>query len=412
MTKGTILEIIKVSLRAIRSQLLRTVLTVFIIGIGIMALVSMVTATEAIKANVQGEFSSLGTNTFSIKRKTSQGRRMGMVQREGDPISYQQARDFKRNYEFDGLVSVSAFGSGIATLKKGSTTTNPNVQVLGVDENYLQISDKQLATGRGFLASDLSSSQNLCIIGNDVVTKLFKEYESPIDAEIMIGSYPYVVVGVLESKGSSMGMSQDNQVYITLSNLKKQYGTARTDYNISVLVEDAKDLDMAISEAFGTMRVIRDDVFKSSESFKIDQSNGLVDAMLEGLSGVTVAATIIGLITLFGAGIGLMNIMLVTVTERTKEIGVRKAIGASGKVIRFQFLVESIIIGQIGGAFGIILGIAVGNLVANQLDAPFVMPWFWIIVGSMLCLITSVASGYYPAKRAAALDPIEALRHE
>ncbi len=412
MTRSAIVENIKVSLRAIRSQLLRTFLTVSIIGIGIMALVTMVTATEAIKSNVQSEFSELGTNTFSIKRKTSRGRRFGMVEKDGDPVDFQQAKGFKRDYAFDATVSISAFGSGMATLKKGSETTNPNVQVLGIDENYLTISGYELSSGRGFLASDMNSSQNFCIIGQDVVNTLYKEYQDPTDSEIMIGSFPYVVVGVLKSKGSAMGMSQDNQVFITLSNLKKQYGTAKTDYSISVRVNETANLEDAISEAHGTMRVVRGDVLKPTESFEIDQSSGLVEALMEGLSGVTIAATIIGLITLFGAGIGLMNIMLVTVTERTKEIGVRKAIGASSKVIRFQFLVEAIIIGQIGGALGIVLGIIFGNIAASALGAPFVMPWFWIIVGSSLCFLTSVASGYYPAKRAAALDPIEALRHE
>ncbi len=300
----------------------------------------------------------------------------------------------------------------MATLKNGSETTNPNVQVLGIDENYLEISGYDLDSGRGFLASDMTSSQNYCIIGQDIVNKLFKDYQEATDSEIMIGSFPYVISGVLKSKGSAMGMSQDNQVFITLTNLKKQYGTARTDYSISVRVDEAINLDAAISEAYGTMRVVRGDVLKPTESFEVDQSSGLVEALMEGLSGVTIAATIIGLITLFGAGIGLMNIMLVTVTERTKEIGVRKAIGASAKLIRMQFLVEAIIIGQIGGAFGILLGIIFGNIAAWTLGAPFVVPWFWIIVGSTLCLLTSVASGYYPAKRAAALDPIDALRHE
>jgi putative ABC transport system permease protein len=412
MTRSAAIENIKVSLRAIRSQLLRTILTVSVIAIGIMALVTMVTATEAIKSNVQSEFSELGTNTFSIKRKTSRGRRLGMVERDGDPVDFQQARQFKRDYDFDATVSVSAFGSGMATLKNGSETTNPNVQVLGIDENYLEISGYDLDSGRGFLVSDMTSSQNYCIIGQDIVNKLFKDYQEPTDSEIMIGSFPYVIAGVLKSKGSAMGMSQDNQVFITLTNLKKQYGTARTDYSISVRVDEAINLDAAISEAYGTMRVVRGDVLKPTESFEVDQSSGLVEALMEGLSGVTIAATIIGLITLFGAGIGLMNIMLVTVTERTKEIGVRKAIGASAKLIRMQFLVEAIIIGQIGGAFGILLGIIFGNIAAWTLGAPFVVPWFWIIVGSTLCLLTSVASGYYPAKRAAALDPIEALRHE
>ncbi|MFM1932692.1 MAG: hypothetical protein RL226_1995, partial [Bacteroidota bacterium] len=181
MTKDTILENIKVSARAIRSQMLRTVLTVLIIAFGIMALVSMVTATESLKANIQQEFSNIGTNVFTIRNKQSRGRRMGMVEKEGDVVNYRQANAFKESYAYDAVVSLSAFGSGAATVKRNNEKTNPNVQVLGIDEHYLAVSGYELASGRGFSASDLTSSQNLVILGQDVVSKLFKEWENPID---------------------------------------------------------------------------------------------------------------------------------------------------------------------------------------------------------------------------------------
>ncbi|MDP4828136.1 MAG: ABC transporter permease [Flavobacteriales bacterium] len=412
MTRDTINENIKVSIRSIRSQILRTVLTVAIIAFGIMALVSMVTATESLKANIQQEFSTLGTNVFNIKNKQSRGRRMGMVEKEAEVINYRQATAFKEQYDFDAIVSLSAFGSGAATIKYGQEKTNPNVQVIGIDEQYLNVSGFDLESGRSFSASDLESSQNLVILGKDVVTKLFNDFESPIDKEISIGSFKYTVAGVLESKGSGMGMSQDNQCYITLTNLKKQFATANTDYRISVMVNDAERISDGISEAFGVMRVVRGDEIGSDNSFEVDQSSALIETLLEAISVITIVAAGIGVITLFGAGIGLMNIMLVSVTERTQEIGVRKAIGASSKLIRMQFLVEAIIIGQLGGAVGIILGLIVGNIIAIFFETPFVIPWFWIVVGVSLCAVTSVVSGYYPAKRAAALDPIDALRHE
>lgn len=412
MTRDTIKENIKVSVRSIKSQILRTVLTVSIIAFGIMALVSMVTATESLKANIQQEFSTLGTNVFNIKNKQSRGRRMGMVEKEAEVINYRQATSFKNQYDFDATVSLSAFGSGAATIKYGQEKTNPNVQVIGIDEQYLNVSGFDLESGRSFSSSDLESSQNLVILGKDVVTKLFNESESPLDKEISIGSFKYTVAGVLESKGSAMGMSQDNQCYITLTNLKKQFATANTDYRISVMVNDAERISDGISEAFGVMRIVRGDEIGAENSFEVDQSSALIETLLEAISVITIVAAGIGVITLFGAGIGLMNIMLVSVTERTQEIGVRKAIGASSKLIRMQFLVEAIIIGQLGGAVGILLGLIVGNIIAIFFETPFVIPWFWIVVGVSLCAITSVVSGYYPAKRAAALDPIDALRHE
>jgi putative ABC transport system permease protein len=412
MFRRTLSENIKVALRAIRSQILRTTITIFIIALGIMALVAMVTATEAIKAKIQDEFSILGSNTFTVGNKQNSGGRRGQQEKSTTPFTYEEAVAFKKNYDFDAMVSLNALGSFGATVQYESEKTNPTVRVLGVDENYLELSGFEIQEGRNYSVNELLFGQNVVIVGMDVVDAIFEKGVSAIEKEVSIGSYKYLVIGVLKPKGQGMGISSDNQCLIPLSNLKKQFATPRTEYSVNVLVKDPIQMDAALSEAYGVARVVRGDGPADDESFEVSKSSQLIETLLEGMAAVSAAAVLIGIITLFSAGIGLMNIMLVSVTERTKEIGVRKAIGASSKTVLIQFLVEAIVIGQIGGAVGIILGIGIGNMISLIMDTPFVIPWFWIFVGVTLCMITSIISGFYPAWKASKLDPIEALRHE
>ena len=359
---------------------------------------------------IQEEFSSLGTNSFTIKPPSRQGRRGGQVNRMADPISYEQSQKFKERFESEAMVSISAFGAGMAVAKYGSKKTNPNVQVLGIDENYFALSDYEVETGRAFNVNDIQGGFAYTIVGQDVVDKIFDEADNPVGKMISIGSFKYRIIGILKSKGQAFGM--DNQCFLPLSSLNKSFASERTNYKVTVAVTDAQQMDSAIEEAIAVTRTIRGDGPMEDNSFVIENSNQLVENMTGAIDIVQIAATVIGLITLLGAGIGLMNIMLVSVTERTREIGVRKALGANNKVVRAQFLAESVIIGQIGGVLGIILGLLVGNLVALAMSTSFVVPWGWIAFGVFSCFVVSVVSGYYPAYKAAQLDPIEALRHE
>jgi len=292
-----------------------------------------------------------------------------------------------------------------------SNKTNPNVSVFGGDINYLAVSGYELESGRNFSNHEIQSGTPLVIIGKEIATSLFRKTE-PIGKVVSIGSHKYKVIGVLKEKGSSMGFGGDKMCIISIGNLRHNYMRPRMSFVISVLANDVQNLDNALSEATGLFRKIRGVKLGEDENFEIVKSDSLSQILIENISYVTMAATIIGFITLLGAAIGLMNIMLVSVTERTREIGIRKAIGAKAKLIRQQFLIEAIVICQLGGVMGIIFGIAMGNVVSYFVGGGFIIPWLWITSGIVLCFIVGVVSGIYPAIKASKLDPIEALRFE
>ena len=405
-------EMTLVALRSIRGQALRTTLTIGIIGMGIMALIAMVTATESLKANVTQEFSSLGTQSFSIDQMRSGGMFQGKRVLPSPPIDFRQASQFKNEAAGAFKVATSVFGTGMASVTRGNQRTDPNVSVQGVDELYLDVSGLSVAQGRNFTLAEVQSGASIVMVGQSVVDRLFESWEDPVGQHVLVGSQRYSIVGILEARGTSFGRSQDNQILMPIQGVRRQYSDEGRSYNLTCTVAQTEDMPEAVEQATGWMRVVRGDAPGKPNSFLIRQSNRLVDTLLEATDGITMAAVFIGLITLFGAGIGLMNIMLVSVSERTREIGTRKSLGATGAAIRTQFLAEVLVIGQLGGIVGISLGLVVGNLIANAFDTPFIVPWAWVVTGVLLCLVTSLASGYYPARLASKLDPIVALGRE
>lgn len=407
-------ENIRISLSSIRGQLLRTVLTMLIIAFGIMALVGILTSIEVIKTSINSNFTSMGANTFTIRNREMSIRigKGGKRPKKFKNITYDEAVQFSKNYSFPATPSVSTMASGQATVKYKSKKSNPNIQVFGGDENYLATGGYELEKGRNFSSQDIQYGNAVVIIGKNIASSLFTAKEDPLNKTINIGSGKYTVIGLLKEKGSSMGFGGDKVCIIPLDNARVYFSRPNMTFTINILVPNTQLMDMAINEAIGVFRIIRNVELGDDENFEIVKSDSLANILIDNIQKVTYGATAIGIITLLGAAIGLMNIMLVSVTERTREIGIRKAIGASSKTIRNQFLVEAIVICQLGGLLGIIFGMLIGNIISYFMEVGFIVPWLWIFSGVAICFLVGLASGLYPAIKASKLDPIDALRFE
>ncbi|NMH28074.1 ABC transporter permease [Flavobacterium silvaticum] len=409
-------ENIRIAMGSIRTQLLRTVLTIFIIGIGIWALVGILTVVSALEHTITSDFASMGSNTFNMEQYNISDQidgNNGKKQKVNPIISYPQAKAFKEKYTYPYTqTSVSFQAVTSAEVKYESKKTDPDIAVFGVDENYMPNTGNEISKGRNFSASDIRNNTYVCILGSDFEKGLFEGVENPIDKVISIRGSRFRVIGILKEKGSTFGNSQDLRVFIPIQVARSMYSQPNINYTVSVMVTYKEMLDRAVDNAVLTMRNIRKLTPTQTDNFGVSRSDDLINRILSITGYLNIAAWVIGIITIFGSSIALMNIMLVSVTERTREIGVRKALGANRSTIAIQFFVETLVIGQLGGLIGMIIGILSGYGVASLLNFSFAIPWGAMLAAVATTFVVAIVSGLYPAVKASRLDPIEALRYE
>ena len=407
-------ENVRIAIGSIRTQLLRTILTVLIIAIGITALVGILTVVSALENTISSDFASMGANTFNINQYENTSRRHGVQVREiiNPVISYPEAVAFKNKYKYPlTTTSISFSATSIAEIKYESTKTDPENTVVGVDEYFMANSGLETSSGRNFTSFDIQNNTYNCIVGSDFEKGLLKNV-NPIDKIISIRGAKFKVIGVLKEKGSTFRNNQDLRVLIPIQVARSLFTAPNINYTMSIMVAQKEMLDQAIDDANSTMRRVRKLSPIKDTNFAVVRSDDLINKILGITQYLGIASWIIGIITVLGSSIALMNIMIVSVTERTREIGVRKALGAKKSTIAIQFFIETLLIGQLGGIIGIIFGIGIGYTIATAINFVFVIPWGAILAAFTTSFVVAIFSGLYPAIKAALLDPIEALRYE
>jgi putative ABC transport system permease protein len=420
-------DILSLAWRTVRSNKLRTGITIVIIALGIFAIIMITTIISALEHKFTESFSSMGANGFTIRYKernirfgddqgevklSKKGARKEKKSNLGKKLTKDEAESFLRYYQYPSSRGISIWGSNNNIVSYNTKKTSPTVWMFGADENYLLLNGYNLQYGRNMNNMDVSSGRNVCIIGYDVAFKLFKQNISKaVNSVIRVNSVPFRVLGVLESKGSTFGFSRDNLVITSYNNIERNFPSS-SSYVVAVMTDDVKKVETAMGEAEGVFRAIRKLNTTEENNFVLDRSDSVARTIISILGFLFIAGIAIGFITLIGSAIGLMNIMLVSVSERTREVGLIKAIGGKKRMVGRQFLIESVIISLMGAFWGIITGIIAGNLIALSMGTGFVIPWNWVIVGVALCSLVGLGAGLYPAWKAGRLNPIEALRYE
>jgi putative ABC transport system permease protein len=411
--KENILE----GLRSIKSNLLRTVLTSAIITFGIMALVGILTAIESMQGAIDKSFEGMGVNSFDFSTLNNSNRRVGGVaQKAVKPIYFREAMEYKERFSKseNAIITIYSTVSGAEVIKYRSEKSNPNNSIIAADENFIGLKGYKIIEGRNLTETDRNYGSKVAVIGFDVSSKFFPNGKA-VGNDITFLNDRFTIVGVLDKKGSMTGGNDDRSVLIPLEVGRNFDTNGAFAYMVTTSAPNATDIDEVMAEGTNVMRQVRGDKPYEVDSFKVERADAMLGEFNEVTGYMRIGGFGISFITLLGASIALMNIMMVSVTERTREIGIRKALGATPGKIRFQFLMEAIVICIIGGVAGVILGIAAGNIVSLMMsggEGSFTVPWNWIIMGLIVCIIVGLVSGYFPAHKASKMDPIESLRYE
>lgn len=404
-------ENIDMALRAVRSNRLRSSLTIAIIALGITSLVGILTAVDSMDATLKDAYSRMGAGIINIRSLYSMPADMRRI-RNSREISRAQAERFTDYYRAPATVTIFTTVLSGTRAEAGQKRTNPTTDVIATDGNYMKYNMLELSSGRSLSAADVEGGRFYCVIGDNVARTLFEAQEDPVGQTVHISGRSYIIIGVAAPVGNNAGGSMDGSILVPYTNALANLATSTPDFTIGILPDPSVSPEAAATEAEMTFRAVRRLAPFDDADFRITRSEAVIEELNSTMRTLTIAAIVIGLVTLTGAAVGLMNIMLVSVRERTREIGTRKALGAASKRIKAQFLMESVIIGQTGGLIGIAAGILIGNIIAAVMQASFVIPWLWMLLAIALCMAVGILSGYIPAKRAAALDPIECLRYE
>jgi putative ABC transport system permease protein len=406
-----ILEVFRMAVNALRTNKLRSGLTMLGVAIGVFSVIGVMTALSVIQGSIETGLSFLGSNLFQFAKypvisKNDPGEKYANRRN----ISLDQANDYKRRMEGEAAaVCLKVFDGG-----KPASFGRTKVQgftLVGTNEWFLVANSYTLGYGRNISPDDVEFGRNVTVVGTSIQKKLFPD-QTPIGKVIKVNEKPYQIIGVLEEKGSSFGQSQDDLILMPITKFFSDFGSANRTVNVATQSTSQSTYNSTLDKGIGAMRIARGLKLAQENDFEIYSNDTLVTAFAQVADTIRVGAFVVSAIALLAAGIGIMNIMLVSVTERTREIGLRKAIGARKNDVVRQFLLEAIVLSEIGGLMGIICGIAGGNGIALYFDIAMVFPYGWAITGLVVCSIIGIGFGFYPAWKAASLHPIDALRYE